>query len=266
MNAPLQPGRILSRKEKGIGWIIFSNRAKHNAVSLDMWQSVPALMQSYEADPDVRAIVITGDGEKAFISGADISQFDKVRGSADAQAVYNVAVDKGYESPVICAKPVIAKIRGICMGGGLGLAAACDVRLCAEDAVFRMPAGRLGLGYNYSGMKRFVGVIGPANTADIFFTARKFGAADALSMGFATHVYPVPEFDARVDEYLAMIAENAPLTLAAAKYTIRQIAADAAERDMAGLKERITKCFDSEDYKEGRKAFMEKRPPQFKGR
>ncbi|MSQ18968.1 MAG: enoyl-CoA hydratase [Betaproteobacteria bacterium] len=265
MNAPVQPGRILSKKENGIGWIIFSNLAKHNAVSLDMWQSVPSLMQTYEADPEVRAIVITGDGEKAFISGADISQFDKVRGSADAQAVYNTAVDKGYESPVLCAKPVIAKIRGFCMGGGLGLAAACDVRLCAEDAVFRMPAARLGLGYNYSGMKRFVGIIGSANTADIFFTARKFGAADALSMGFATHVYPVADFDARVNEYLAMVSENAPLTLAAAKYTIRQIATDAAERDMAGLKARIAKCFDSDDYKEGRKAFMEKRSPQFKG-
>jgi len=266
MNAAVQPGKILSRKEDGVGWVIFSNVTKHNAVSLDMWKSVPPLLEQYEADPEVRVIVITGDGEKSFISGADISQFDKVRDNAEAQAVYAQAVDRGYEAPVLCAKPVVAKIRGICMGGGLGLAAACDIRLCAEDSVFRMPAGRLGLGYNVPGMRRFLSVLGPAATSDIFYTARKFGAGDAKDMGFATHVWPVAEFDQRVKEYLALIVENAPLTLQAAKYTIRQLGRDPSDRDLDGVNSRIAKCFDSEDYQEGRRAFKEKRAPKFQGR
>lgn len=265
MNAP-QPGRLLTRKEGAIGWIVFSNLAKHNAVSYDMWADFPRVMSAFEADPEVRAIVITGDGEKAFISGADISQFEKARASADAQTTYNAAVETAYLAPVRCAKPVVARIRGICMGGGLGLAAACDFRFASDDAVFRMPAARLGLGYNYPGIKRFVDLIGPANTADIFFTARKFSAADAQRMGFLNRMVPVAELDHELSAFLALIAENAPLTMAEVKYGIRQVVASDAERDLEGLKRMIDACFASEDYKEGRSAFMEKRAPAFKGR
>ena len=137
---------LITRKENAVGWVIFSNPAKFNAVSHDMWMALPKAIAAFDADPEVRLIAITGDGDKAFISGADISQFEKARGSAEAQAIYNQAVVDAYEAPVLCSKPVVAKIRGICMGGGLGLAAACDVRIAAADAVFRMPAGRLGLG------------------------------------------------------------------------------------------------------------------------
>jgi enoyl-CoA hydratase/carnithine racemase len=265
MNAP-QSGRLLTRKEGAIGWIVFSNVAKHNAVSHDMWNAFPEAMRAFEADPGVRAIVITGDGEKAFISGADISQFEKARASADAQAAYNAAVETAYLAPVRCAKPVVARIRGICMGGGLGLAAACDFRFAAEDAVFRMPAARLGLGYNYPGIKRFVELIGPANTADIFFSARKFNASDAQRMGFLNRMVPVADLDSELGAFLALIAENAPLTMAEVKYGIRQAVASDAERDLEGLKRMIDACFASEDYKEGRTAFMEKRTPAFKGR
>lgn len=265
MNAP-QPGRLLTRKEGAIGWIVFSNVAKHNAVSHDMWAAFPEAMRAFEADPAVRAIVITGDGEKAFISGADISQFEKARASADAQATYNAAVETAYLAPVRCAKPVIARIRGICMGGGLGLAAACDLRFAADDAVFRMPAARLGLGYNYPGIKRFVELIGPANTADIFFTARKFSAPDAQRMGFLNRMVPAAQLDQELSSFLALIAENAPLTMAEVKYGIRQAVASDAERDLDGLMRMIDACFGSEDYKEGRTAFMEKRTPAFKGR
>ena len=264
MNAP-QAGRLLTRKEGAIGWIVFSNPAKYNAVSLDMWTAFPKAIAEFEADAAVRAVVITGDGEKAFISGADISQFEKARGSAEAQAVYNAAVEAAYLAPVNCRKPVIARIRGICIGGGLGLAAACDLRFAAEDAVFRMPAARLGLGYNYPGIKRFVDLIGPANAADIFFSARKFDAADAGRMGFLSRVFPAAELDRGLGEYLAQIAENAPLTMAEVKYGIRQVLAADAERDLSGLKRLIDACFDSADYKEGRTAFMEKRKPEFRG-
>lgn len=267
MNDSAPPaGRILGKKERGIGWVIFSNTAKHNAVSLEMWESVPPLIASYDADPEVRVIVITGDGEKAFVSGADISQFDKNRGSAEARAVYDAALDAGYAAPAKCSKPVVAKIRGICMGGGLGLAAACDMRIAADNAIFRMPAARLGLGYGFSGLQRMTALLGPGYAADIFFTARKFDAREAKEMGFVTHVFPVAEFDAKADELIGLIAENAPLTLAAAKYGFRQLAKNPGERDLGGVEARVARCFDSEDYKEGRRAFLEKRPPKFQGR
>ena len=257
---------LITRKENAVGWVIFSNPAKYNAVSHDMWMALPKAIAAFDTDPEVRLIVIAGDGDKAFISGADISQFEKARGSAEAQAGYNQAVVEAYEAPVRCSKPVVAKIRGICFGGGLGLAAACDVRFAAADAVFRMPAGRLGLGYNYTGIRRFVQILGAAGTADVFFSARKFGADDALAMGFVNRVIPVADFDREVAAYCELVAENAPLTLAAAKFTIRQVGLDADARDLDLNARMIAACFDSEDYREGRRAFMEKRTPKFKGK
>jgi len=256
---------LIVTRQGPVATIAFSNLKKFNAVTLDMWEAFPKHMQTLDADPSVRVIVVTGDGDKAFISGADISQFESARASEEAQARYNIAVENGYQAPVLCKKPVIAKIRGICMGGGLGLAAACDVRIASEGAVFRMPAGRMGLGYNFVGMKRFVDVIGPMNAADIFFTARKFDSADALRMGFITRIVPLTNFDAEIDAYCALVAENAPLTLAAAKRAIREVNTDPAERDLKTLSGMIAACFASADYKEGRTAFMEKRTPQFRG-
>ncbi|HVB48566.1 MAG TPA: enoyl-CoA hydratase [Burkholderiales bacterium] len=257
---------LLVRRDGTVGTIVFSNPAKLNAVSIDMWQAMPRAMAELERDADVRVIVICGDGERAFISGADISQFEQARSNADAQARYNAAVEQGYLAPVRCTKPVIAKIRGICFGGGLGLAAACDVRIAADDALFRMPAARLGLGYNFVGIKRFVDLMGSMNVADIFFSARKFDAADALRMGFVSRVIPAAELEREVDAYCRLVADNAPLTIAAAKRAIREAVTDTATRDLAGLQSMLEACFDSEDYKEGRTAFMEKRAPRFKGR
>ncbi|MCJ7838329.1 MAG: enoyl-CoA hydratase [Burkholderiales bacterium] len=257
---------LITRKDNGVGWVIFSNPTKFNAVSHDMWMALPKAIAAFDADPEVRLVVITGDGDKAFISGADISQFEKARGSAEAQAIYNQAVVDAYEAPVHCSKPVVAKIRGICMGGGLGLAAACDVRIASDDAVFRMPAGRLGRGYNYTGIKRFTQVIGAANTSDIFFSARKFNAADALGMGFVNRVLPVADLDREFATYCEMIAENAPLTLAAAKFAIRQTGMDSEVRDLETAARMIETCFNSDDYREGRRAFMEKRKPSFQGK
>jgi enoyl-CoA hydratase/carnithine racemase len=257
---------LLLRRDGPIGTIVFSNPAKLNAVSIDMWQALPRLMAELERDAGVRVVVICGDGERAFVSGADISQFEQARANADAQARYNAAVEDGYLAPVRCTKPVIAKIRGFCFGGGLGLAAACDLRIASDDALFRMPAARLGLGYNFVGMRRFVDLMGPMNVADIFFSARKFGAADALRMGFVSRVVPAAELEREVDAYCRLIAENAPLTIAAAKRAIREALADPAERDLAGLQRMLAACFDSEDYREGRSAFMQKRAPRFEGR
>jgi enoyl-CoA hydratase/carnithine racemase len=257
---------VITRREGGIGWVTLSSPAKYNAMSYDMWKALPEALQAFDRDPDIRAIVLTGDGEKAFVSGADISQFEQQRSSKDAQDIYNAAVEAAYQAPSRCSKPVIAKIRGICMGGGLGLAAGCDVRIAASDAVFRMPAARLGLGYGYVGLKRFADIMGVANTADIFFSARKFDAADALRMGFVSRALPVADFDREFQAYAQMVSENAPLTLAAAKRALSEIVQDPAKRDLAAVGKMVEACFSSEDYKEGRTAFMEKRTPAFKGR
>jgi enoyl-CoA hydratase len=257
---------LITQRNGAVAAVLFSNPAKMNAVTYDMWSAVPATLAALEADASVRVIVIAGDGDKAFISGADISQFEKLRGTAEAQAEYNKAVEKAYLAPLGCSKPVIARIRGICIGGGLGFAAACDLRICADDAVFRMPAARLGLGYSPTGVRRFMNVIGAANTADIFFTARKFDAQEALRMGFVSRVVPAAQLERAVAETCEMIAENAPLTVAAAKFAVQQGLKDTAERDMARAVRMVETCFASEDHKEGRKAFMEKRKPMFNGR
>lgn len=257
---------LIARRDGAVATVLFSNPAKMNAVTYDMWSAVPATLAALDADASVRVIVIAGDGDKAFISGADISQFEKLRGTAEAQAEYNKAVEKAYLAPMGCSKPVIARIRGICIGGGLGFAAACDLRICADDAVFRMPAARLGLGYSPTGVRRFMNVIGAANTSDIFFTARKFDAQEALRMGFVSRVVPAAQLERAVAETCEMIAENAPLTVAAAKFAVQQGLKDAAERDMARAVKMVETCFASDDHKEGRKAFMEKRKPVFNGR
>jgi len=249
-----------------VATVIFSNPEKMNAMTYDMWQAVPKTFAELDANPAVRVIVCAGDGEKAFISGADISQFEKLRGTVEAQIVYNKAVEAAYQAPLNCTKPVIARVRGICIGGGLGFAAACDLRICAEDAVFRMPAARLGLGYSPAGVRRFMNVLGAANTTDIFMSARKFDAKEALRMGFVSQVVPVAALEKTVADYCRMVAENAPLTVAAAKYAVQQWLKDGKDRDIERAMKMVEACFASEDHKEGRKAFMEKRTPEFKGK
>jgi len=257
---------LITRREGAVGWIVFSNPARFNAMTFDMWRALPEALAAFDADTAVRLVVLSGEGEKAFVSGADISQFEQNRASEEARVAYNRAVEAAYLAPLLCAKPVVAQIRGICMGGGLGLAAACDVRFCSDDAVFRMPAARLGLGYSYTGMRRFVHVLGAANTADIFFSARKFGAQDALEMGFVRRIFPAADLEREVGAYAATIGENAPLSLIAAKAAIREVLKDPGDRDLAALQQQIDACFASADYTEGRTAFMEKRTPDFKGR
>jgi enoyl-CoA hydratase/carnithine racemase len=257
---------LKTRIEDGVATVLFSNLPKMNAMTYDMWQAVPKVFAELDADPNVRLIVCAGDGDKAFISGADISQFEKLRGTVEAQVVYNKAVDAAYTAPMNTTKPVIARIKGICIGGGLGFAAACDLRICSDDSVFRMPAARLGLGYSPAGVRRFMNVLGAANTVDIFMSARKFDAKEALRMGFVSKVVPAAELVKETAAYTKMVAENAPLTVAAAKYSVQQWMKDEKDRDLAKAMKMVEACFASEDHKEGRKAFMEKRTPEFKGR
>lgn len=257
---------ILTRRDGPVTTLLISNPARMNAMSRDMWNQLAQGIEQADADPSVRVIVLRGDGDKSFVSGADISQFESMRANADAQAEYEKAVNAGYGAPTRCSKPVIAAIRGICIGGGLGLAAACDVRICSDDTIFRMPAGRMGLGYSPSGVRRFVALIGAAHTADLFLSARKFGAAEAQRIGFVSQVHPKAQFDEAVQAYIQMVAENAPLTLAAAKFSIREAISDPGHRDPERALAMVQACFNSQDYREGRTAFMEKRTPNFQGR
>ena len=259
-------GNLITTRNGAVATVLFSNPRKMNAMTYDMWRAVPQTLASLDADPAVHAIVVAGEGDKAFISGADISQFEKLRGTAEAQAEYGRAVEAAYVSPMNCSKPVIARIRGFCIGGGLGFAAACDLRIASTDSVFRMPAARLGVGYSPAGVRRFMNLIGASNTIDIFMSARKFDAAEALRMGFVSRVVPAEDLERAVAEYCEMVAENAPLTIAAAKFAVQQALKDPADRDLAKAQAMVEACFASADHKEGRTAFMEKRRPDFTGR
>jgi enoyl-CoA hydratase/carnithine racemase len=254
---------ILVRRDGGIGTLVFSNLEKHNAMTADMWEALPSRIGELDRDPEIRVIVLTGAGDKAFVSGADVSQFGANRTEPAAQRRYNEVVEAAYQSPARATKPVLAQIRGICFGGGLGLAAACDLRICADDARFRMPAGRLGLGYSQAGVHRFVSLLGVQNTYDLFYTARVFDAPEALRMGFVCRVAPAASLEATVREIAGTIAENAPLTMEATKATINAWLRDPTDKHDADAQAAIDRCNRSDDYREGVRAFAEKRKPAF---
>lgn len=257
---------ILIQRNGAVGTVMMSNTDKYNAMTLEMWEALPGHIAELDADPSIRVIVLTGEGDKAFVSGADISQFRSQRTDPAARRRYNHAVDAAYNAPVKASKPTIAKIRGICMGGGLGLAAGCDIRICTDDARFRMPAGRLSLGYDQAGVRRFLSLIGVQNTYDIFFSARIFGADEALRMGFVSRVVPAAGLDEAVDTLTSAIAENAPLTAKAVKLTVNAFLENPADSDSEDAQTAIDACNASDDYREGVQAFEEKRKPRFVGR
>lgn len=258
--------RMIARKDGAVGWILFNNPARRNAVSMDMWAAIPAIVANYEADPEIRVIVLTGAGDKAFVSGADISEFEAQRANVEKMKEYDKVAGQANKALVGASKPTIAMIRGWCIGGGVGVSLTCDFRIAADTAVFGVPAARLGLGYDMAGIRRLVDVVGPSYAKEIFFTARHYPAAEAHAMGLVNRVAPEAELEAEVKRYTDMISENAPLTIAAVKRAVREIIADEAVRDTAAVEAMVDACFDSEDYREGRTAFMEKRKPVFRGR
>jgi enoyl-CoA hydratase/carnithine racemase len=253
--------RLIVNAAGPVGTIVFSNPRKRNALTFDMWRRLPVAVAELAADDSIRVLVIEGHGDH-FTAGADISEFTNEPGKL---AEFDRTVESAYEAASLCAKPVIAKVRGFCFGGGLGLAAGCDLRFCATDSAFRMPAARLGVGYRLDGIRRFVDLVGPANTADLFFSARRFDAAEAVRMGFVGSALPPEELDGHVARYAMLIAENAPLTVQAAKGAIRA-AADATPESARAAQRLIDACYASEDYVEGQRAFLAKREPRFWGR
>jgi len=271
MNQPVPPlqtltDKLIARKEGAIGWVIFNNPARHNATSYEMWLSLPGVLEAYCLDPDVRVIVLKGEGEKAFSAGADISQFKEKRTGTEAVLEYNAAADKAVGALRECTKPVLAMIRGYCIGGGAGVAVSCDIRIAADDARFAVPAAKLGLGYRFDGIKRLTDIVGPSFAAEIFFTARQFSAQEALQMGLVNRVVPAADLEKYTLEYAATIAQNAPLTIASVKRALIECLHEPDERDLESCQRLVEACYESEDYKEGQAAFMAKRKPAFTGR
>jgi enoyl-CoA hydratase/carnithine racemase len=256
--------RLIGKKDGAIGWVVFNNPDRRNAVSLDMWEAIPRVLADFVADPQIRAIVLTGAGDKAFVSGADISQFEKARNSAEQVEHYEKVAEEANQALKTCDKPVIAMIRGYCLGGGLGIAALCDLRIAADDARFSIPAAKMGLGYRASSMKSLVDLVGKAYALEIMLTARQFNASEAKDMGLVNKVVPVAELERATREYCDMMAANAPLTMRTAKRVIAEVLK--TKYDNATCETWVKECFESDDYKEGRRAFMEKRKPVFKGR
>jgi enoyl-CoA hydratase len=258
--------RMIAETDGAIGWMMFNNPARRNALSLDMWQAMPIILDHFERDPDVRVIVLRGAGDKAFISGADISQFEKQRSSAESIAQYDKIAEGALAALQEVSKPTIAMIHGFCIGGGLGVALGCDLRIAADNARFGIPAARLGLGYRWGGVKKLVDLVGPAYAKEIFFTARHFTAAEAQGMRLINRALPEAELEGYVRNYCALMAENAPLTMEAVKGVVAEIGKPGAQIDRGRCEALVARCFDSKDYVEGRRAFMEKRKPVFVGK
>jgi len=266
MELSLKTEKMIARKEDGIGWVIFNNPARRNAVSLEMWQAVQDIMADYAADDGVRVAVLAGAGDKAFVSGADISEFEKVRNSAEAEEEYRKVSVGAQRTLAGFEKPIIAMIKGFCIGGGVAVSLTADIRIASDDSQFAVPAARLGLGYNFPGIRTLMQLVGPAKTKEIFFTARRYNAAEAYEMGLINRVVSRDDLESTVREYAGMIADNAPLTIRAAKAAVTEALKDSDVRDVDAVEELVKACFDSEDYIEGRRAFMEKRRAEFKGR
>jgi len=246
--------------------IRFNQPAKHNALSVDMWEAIPPLLHEAAGDDRIRLVVFSGAGSKAFVAGADISQFEDMRAQAQAVARYETMAEAALEGIDRFPKPTLACIRGYCVGGGVNVAIACDLRIATSDSTFFVPAARLGLGYRASAMKNLVDLIGPGAAKDLFFTARRIGADEAKVLGLINRVCPPDALDALLAEYIAAMAANAPLTIQAAKAVIGEILKPDADFDAEKCQALIRGCFESEDYAEGRRAFMEKRQPVFKGK
>ena len=256
--------RLIEKREGAVGWLIFNNPERRNAVSLDMWEAIPSALEDFEKDSNIRVVVLAGAGDKAFVSGADISQFEKQRSSEEAVKRYEEIGEAAQAKLAAFEKPMIAMIRGYCLGGGLNIANSCDLRIAAEDARFGIPAAKMGLGYRASSMKKLVDTVGAPFAREIMITARQFNAAEAKAMGLVHRVVPVAELEKAVREYTDLISANAPLTMRAAKRIIREVSKK--DYDAAACDAWVKECFASEDYAEGRRAFMEKRKPQFRGR
>src|ERR1700743_3338946 len=259
-------GKILKTITEGVGVVTFNNPEKRNAMSLEMWEGLGQALTELRDDPDVRVVVLVGAGDKAFVSGADISQFEKTRHNAAASEEYSKRSEAQRALLGNYPKPTIACIRGFCLGGGMQVAMLTDIRIAAVDSQFGIPAAKLGIAYGYDGLRNLVSLVGPSWARLLMYTGMRIDSKEALRIGLIDRVIPTDELLGETMELATTIATNAPLAVKAAKITIAQVLKDPADRDMDAIKQIGTDCMNSEDFREGRQAFMEKRKPQFKGR
>ena len=262
----LNTDKMIAEKEAYIGWVTFNDPEKRNAISLEMWQALATILADFQEDDDVRVVVLKGAGDKAFVSGADISEFEKKRNSAEAKEEYEKQSEIGRNRLYGFDKPLIAMIQGFCFGGGVAIALGADIRFAAEDAKFSIPAARLGLGYGFSGMKTLTDLVGPSYAKDILFSARILDGVEALRIGLVNRVVSRDQLESTVREYAQIISNNAPLTIKLAKAAVREVLKNPEDRDLETINKLTNDCFDSSDYAEGRRAFMEKRKPAFTGK
>ncbi|MFT7653888.1 MAG: enoyl-CoA hydratase [Limisphaerales bacterium] len=266
MTLDLKTERMQARIEDGIGWMVFNNPARHNALSLEMWQGIGDILEAYEADDSVRVVVMRGAGGKAFVSGADISEFDSKRANAEQRRSYGAIAGRATRWLDQLSKPLIALIEGYCIGGGLATALAADIRFATPDSKFGIPAAKLGLGYEYEGLAKLARVVGPSSARDIMFSARFMEANEAKDMGLVNSIHSRETVEQECISYALRVAGNAPLTVKAAKAALDAWEAGGDREQVNQVRAMIDECFNSDDYKEGRKAFAEKRPPLFQGR
>ena len=260
----MSTGQLRVEREGPVGRLLLDNQERRNAISAGMWLAIPKAIDEFNADTAIRCIVIRGAGSAAFAAGADISEFEKNRSSLAQVAEYEAATSAAHHAIEATPKPVIALIHGFCVGGGLAVALSCDLRYADASSRFAIPAAKLGLGYGVHGTNRLVATVGHAAAREIMFSARRYDAAEALAMGLVNRVLPEAELDAYVQKTALELAANAPLTMAASKQMINAISE--AKGEYSAAEAAIERCMKSEDYVEGRRAFMEKRPPAFKGR
>jgi enoyl-CoA hydratase len=259
-------GKILKNVAGGVGVVTFNSPEKRNAMSLDMWDGLGQALTELHDDRKVRVVILTGAGDKAFMSGADISQFEQNRHNEEASEAYSRRSDAQRALLANYPKPTIACIRGFCLGGGMQVAMLADIRIAAANSQFGIPAAKLGIAYGYDGLKHLVSLVGPSWARLLLYTGMRIDAAEALRIGLVDRVVADADLWNATLEIARTIAGNAPLAVQAARITIAQILKDPDQRDMAAIKAIGTACMDSEDFREGRRAFMEKRKPHFKGR
>ncbi|MFL6566702.1 MAG: enoyl-CoA hydratase [Burkholderiales bacterium] len=256
---------LIVEKRGAVGWIVFNQPAKRNAINGAMWRGIPEAMARYEADAEVRCVAFRGAGTEAFASGADISEFEEIRAQRSSVAEYDGLLDQVLHSIQDSRKPSVAMIYGFCMGGGLEVALACDLRYCVRSAQFGIPAAKLGLAYNVEGHKRLIETVGHACAREIMFLGRRYNAEEALAMGLVNQVFHDAELESAVGAIIAQLCENAPLSIANSKTIIEEYVKASGAPDEANMTAAIERCAKSGDYHEGRRAFMEKRKPAFKG-